>query len=257
MNKLEYMVALKHALAGLPPEVVNDMLSAYEMRFIEGASLGRSEEEIAQGLDSPQAVAARLQQLTRANEHVGQGNHGSAPAYSPAAAAKAGASGARLFFSFVGLSIFNLFMLLPAFLFAVMLFTSYVSSLGFLVAGSALTAASMANVNTITLDGARNAMHRHHIQIEDDESTVVRISNDGVQVDGEHIGGDTASTPHKLEKDIRVSIDHDDRVPSFWKGLGLILGGIFLFLLNLVVTKYSFLGLKQYAIMNYKILKNA
>lgn len=245
MNKLEYMSALRTALAGLPQEVINDMISAYEMRFIEGASLGRSEEEIVQGLDAPNVVAARLRQS-------GSQPVGSMPAAAAAAPAKTGGSAPRLFFSFVGLSIFNCFMLIPAFVFVMLLFASYVCSMSFMVAGSALTAASMANVNTITLNGARHAMYRHHIRIDDDESAVIRIGNSGVEVSASDNGGRS-----RIEKDIRLSIDDDGRAPSFWKGIALIAGGIFLFLLNLVVSKYSFLGLKRYAIMNYTILKNA
>lgn len=243
MNKLEYMSALRTALAGLPQEVINDMISAYEMRFIEGATLGRSETEVVQGLDAPEVVAARLRQP--APQPIG-----SAPQAGPAA--KTASSAPRLFFSFVGLSIFNCFMLIPAFVFVMLLFASYVCSMSFMVAGSALTAASMANVNTITLNGARHAMHRHHIRIDDDESAVIRIGNGGVEVSASDSGDKT-----RTDKDINVSIDDDGRAPSFWKGILLIGAGIFLFLLNLVVSKYSFLGLKRYAIMNYTILKNA
>ncbi len=247
MNKLEYLSALRTALAGLPQEVINDMISAYEMRFIEGASLGRSEEEIVQGLDAPNVVAARLHQA---------GNQQAATAPQPAAAATTtatpGSNASRMFFSFVGLSIFNCFMFFPALIFVILLFASWICSVSFMIGGSALTAASMANVNTVTLNGARHAFNRHQIRIEDGESAVIRIGDSGVQV-----SGSDSHDKKRAEKDIHLTIEDEGRAPSFWKGILLILGGIFLFLLNLVVTKYSFIGLKRYAIMNYTILKNA
>lgn len=297
MNKLEYISALKAALAGLPPEVINDMISAYEMRFIEGASIGRSEQEICAGLDQPEVVAARLRQLadaapaqTGASQDNGSATHtnhtnaGSA-AFAAQAKTKLPGSGPRLFFSWVGLSLFNCFMLFPAFVFVMLLFASYMSSFAFLVGGSALTAASMANVNMVTLDGAFKNMHRRHIKIEDEgEAVVIDTGKDGIHItdgkdaasaDGVHVGKDgvhivdgkdsvhvsggsvQVSSGGKVTDDIRLDLNKGERVPAFFSGIGIILGGILLFLLNLVITKYSFIGLKRYAMLNYTILKNA
>jgi uncharacterized membrane protein len=294
MNKLEYISALKAALAGLPPEVINDMISAYEMRFIEGASIGRSEEEICAGLDQPEVVAARLRQSAAApaQHSAGQDNgsthpanhaHAGSAAFAAQAKTKLPGSGPRLFFSWVGLSLFNCFMLFPAFMLVMLLFASYMSSFAFLVGGSALTAASMANVNMVTLDGAFKNMHSRHIKIEDEgEAVVIDTGKDGIHIgdgsdgkeavhvtkDGVHIvdgkdsvhvsgSGVKVSSGGKVTDDIRLDLNKGERVPAFFSGIGLILGGILLFLLNLVVTKYSYIGLKRYAIFNYTILKNA
>ena len=37
----------------------------------------------------------------------------------------------------------------------------------------------------------------------------------------------------------------------------MVLGGIVLFLLSLVVTKYTFIGIKRYVEMNFSLLKGS
>ncbi len=235
MNKADYLITLKNALAGLAPEVITDILNGYEMRFIEGASLGRSEQEIIQTLDLPQVVAARFL------DH----GHYAAPIKKPREAHIA--AGTR-FFSFLGLSFFNLFLIIPSIVFCALLFASYVSSLGFVIGGSAYTAASLAQVNQIVLNQGKSG--KGSASFTGDEQAVLNITPTGIivnedEVDTKHTSGihfGKRNTPFKA---------------SVWQGIGIALGGILLFLINLVVTKYSFMGVKRYIMLNYSILKGA
>ncbi len=233
MTKNEYLNNLKAELAGLNAEVVRDMVSAYEMRFIEGASLGKSEEEIIQTLEDPKLIAARL----KTNLHFQQFK-----------AEKSPRSFARLFFSFIGLGIFNFFMLIPTTVFASMLLASFVVSIGLTIGGSAVTAASFSGVGQVTINHHGHSKH-HNISVGDNDEIHVNGTNITVEED------EKLSTPDK--KVINFIINKEDRTPSAWKGITMMIFGILLFLMNLVITKYSALGLKRYAIMNYEILKNA
>jgi uncharacterized membrane protein len=50
-------------------------------------------------------------------------------------------------------------------------------------------------------------------------------------------------------------MDADSRTTQTLFGFGLVLGGIALFLLSLVVTRYTFVGIKRYIQMNFSLLK--
>jgi uncharacterized membrane protein len=240
MDKLEYLAALKSALAGLPPELITDMLNAYELRFIEGASLGRSEQEIVQGLDTPQAIATRL----KANMH-----------YTPPLKSKPPetSSASRKFFAIAGLGVFNFFMIFPSILFFVLLFASFTSSLAFVIGGSAFTAASLANVNQITLKTPKT-MNKN--------SSPTDAANESAA--GAAAGTTTAEDDFPFDdKELNEIASHirgkhgKQFEPSIEVGIGLIITGILLFLLNLVITKYTFIGIKRYLMLNYSIIKNA
>jgi hypothetical protein len=58
---------------------------------------------------------------------------------------------------------------------------------------------------------------------------------------------------------LRISTDMDaeSRTTQTLVGLGLVLGGIVLFLVSLVITRYSLIGLKRYFQMNRSLLKGS
>jgi uncharacterized membrane protein len=249
MTRLEYIAALKTALAGLPPELIQDMVNAYEMRFIEGASAGRSEEEIVAGLDTPPTVAARLRIALQSQPTPAAGEPiPAAAAASPAAGRPAGIPPTptrvgRMLATFLGLGMFNLFLVIPSIVFCSLLFASWVCSGAFILTGSAYTAASMSGINQITVDGpAARTLH-----LPRDMPAVVHMTSHGIHGDDDIVD---------IGKGVQVVIDEEDRVPSLMLGLGAIFGGIFLFLLNLVITKYSFLGIVRYLKWNLAILRN-
>ena len=117
MGKLEYLDALKRAMAGLPVEAQAKTLAYYEQRFVDGVAAGRSEEDIAKDLDDPKKIAMTL----RANTHMRAFEEKRNPA-----------NFVRLMVAVLGLAIFNLFMVVPAIVYASLLASLYACALALL-----------------------------------------------------------------------------------------------------------------------------
>ena len=261
MGKLEYLDALKRAMLGLPPELQARTLAWYEQRFVDGAAAGRPEADVARELDDPKKVALTL----RANSHM-----------AAFAAQKNPANLLRMGVSFLGLLIFNLFMAIPAAVVGSLLAALYVSALACYVGGIAITASGLAGANELVLDGPLR-----HVGIGDGKGTQgervrTRISIDdrGITIDdagGEPIGeagmdersGDTPRVVRGAERvagsSVRISTDMDEdaRMTQTVLGLGMVLGGIALFLVSIVVTRYAALGVKRYLQLNMSLLRGA
>ena len=275
MGKLEYLDALKRALTGLPPELQAKTLAYYEQRFVDGMALGRADTDIARELDDPKKIAMTL----RANAHLSSFEQKCSP-YKLA----------RLLVSALGLAIFNLFMVVPAIVYASLLATMYACALAFYVAGIAITASGLSGANELVLGGPL----RHFISSDDAAAsstarTKVRIDEEGVHIFEESIaeplpppanrsgavhestnesaadaGRDDAATAPVIkraeamaERGIRIStgMDAGARTTQTVIGLSMVVGAIILFLLSLVVTQYTIVGIKRYIDMNFSLLK--
>lgn len=261
MNKQAYLDALHKALAGLPPETVARTMADYEQRFIDGMVAGRGEQEIAEELGEPRKIAMSL----RASVHM--------DAYQQA---KTPASWARMAVSFIGLAVFNLFMVVPAMVFASLLTAVYTCAFVFYLSGIAITASGLAGTNELVLDGPL----REFVHFGDDErgaQTRVSIGQTGIEVfqerdgsrqddDGAEDGedGDETASGRIIEKAERVAngtvkisteLDNESRVTQTAFGMGMVILGILLCLLSLVVTKYTIAGIKRYIQMNFSLLK--
>jgi uncharacterized membrane protein len=258
MGKDDYLDALRKALAGLPPETVARTLAYYEQRFIDGLTVGRSESEVAAELDEPRKIAMTL----RANAHLSALEQRRKPF-----------SLLRMAGSFTGLAIFNLFMVVPAAVFSALLLTIYLCSFGFYVSGIAITASGLAGANEIILAGPLHKLVGLSNQRDDEhEHTQTRISigADGIHVDEESArpADNAGRRPSRSERifdsaeamadgSVRIAIDPEgsSRGAQTTLGMGMVLGGIALFLLSLVVTKYTAIGLRRYVHMNYTLLR--
>lgn len=60
MSRQAFIGRLRLGLAGLPPQVINDIAADYETHFDEGVAAGRSEAEIAAALGDPDRLAREL-----------------------------------------------------------------------------------------------------------------------------------------------------------------------------------------------------
>ena len=262
MGKLEYLDALKRAMIGLPPELQAKTLAYYEQRFIDGLAAGRSETDISKDLDDPKKIAMTL----RANSHLSAFEQKRNP-YNLA----------RLLVSALGLAIFNLFMVVPAIVYASLLTALYACALAFYVAGIAITASGLSGANELVLDGPL----RHFVISDDDASqsdtqTKVTIDDEGVRVFQEKIAdqspapaadspddADAAPVIKRAEAvaghGIRITtgMDAGSRTTQTFFGLSMVVGAILLFLLSLVVTKYTIVGIKRYIDMNFSLLKGS
>ena len=257
MGKLEYLDALKRAMIGLTPELQAKTLAYYEQRFIDGLAAGRSELDISSELDDPKKIAMTL----RASTHLSAFEQKRNPA-----------NLMRLLVSALGLAIFNLFMVVPAAVYASLLAAMYACALGFYVAGIAITASGLSGANELVLDGPLR-----HFVISDDAQesntqTRVTIGDTGVHVFQEkkpEPGAAPAQLPDEAEAPvirraeemaghgihISTGMDAGSRTTQTAFGLSMVVGAILLFLLSLVVTKYTIVGLKRYIEMNFSLLK--
>jgi len=264
MGKLEYLDALKRAMHGLPPETQAKTLAWYEQRFVDGMALGRSEASIAEELGDPRKVAVTLRASTHMDAFTAKKNP---------------ANALRLLVSSAGLIVFNLFMAIPAAVYAALLVTVYACALGFYVSGIAITASGLAGANELILN---NPLHRIE-RMEDgserrtttNSRTRVAIGEQGIHVyqedppgrgDAEAEAetddmGKSELVIRRAEKvadtgiQITTDLDKESRTTQTVFGLSMVCGGILLFLLSLVVTKYTFIGLKRYLRMNLSLLK--
>ncbi len=256
MGKDDYLDALRKAMAGLPPEAAARTLAYYEQRFIDGVTVGRSEAEVAAELDDPRKIAMTL----RANAHLSAFEQRKTPV-----------SLLRMAGSFAGLAIFNLFMVVPAAVFSALLLTIYLCSFAFYVSGIAITASGLAGANEIVLSGPlHNLVGLADRRSDRDERVETRISigADGIHVDEETARDDEGTSSSRSERifdsaeamadgSVRIAIDPEgsSRGAQTTLGMGMVLGGIALFLLSLVVTRYTAIGLRRYVHMNYSLLR--
>jgi uncharacterized membrane protein len=302
MGKLEYLDALKRAMLGLPPDIQAKTLAYYEQRFVDGIAAGRGEPDVARELDDPTKIAMTLRASAHLNAFAEKKNpanafaenknpakpfaenKNSANAFAEnknsanAFAEKANpANVLRVMVSAVGLAIFNLFMLVPALVYATLVLCLYISALTFYVAGIATTASGLAGANELVLDWPSR-----FVTIDDDgrgRQLRVNIGSNGIVVNEERPQvadplppEDKTDPDSRLERSralrsahaladstLRISTDMDaeSRTTQTLFGFGLVLGGIALFLLSLVVTRWSLVGLRRYVQMNRSLLKGS
>jgi uncharacterized membrane protein len=287
MGKLEYLEALKRAMLGLPPDVQARTLAYYEQRFVDGIAAGRGEPDVARELDDPTKIAMTLRASAHLNAFTEKKNPANefAEKKSPAnefAEKQNPANVLRVAVSAVGLAIFNLFMIVPAMVYSALLFALYVCALTFYLAGIATTASGLAGANELVLDWPSR-----FVTIDDDgrgRQMRIEIGSHGINVTQERpqiadplppVDSDAdADTDRSRRREhsravrgaealadstVRISteMDAESRTTQTLFGLGLVLGGIALFLLSLVITRYTFIGLKRYAQMNRSLLKGS
>ena len=143
MNRAQFLSGLRHGLAGLPTDEIDEIVSDYDAHFTEGIAAGRSEDSVAAALGHPARLARELRAeagLRRWEEKRSAGNLVAA------------------LFALLGLVAVDLIFLLPVlFVAAIVLFAFGVAALAVMVAGIALVASvlSWADFTTIT-----NAMAR-------------------------------------------------------------------------------------------------
>jgi len=275
MGKMEYLELLKRAMLGLPPEVQARTLGYYEQRFVDGANTGRSEQDVARELDDPNKIALTL----RASSYGAQpGVLAGAQASSHTGAEAAARPGPvlekrnpvgvlRVLVSGAGLAIFNLFMIVPAMVYSALLFALYVCALAFYLSGIAITASGLAGNSELLLD-----LPTRFVQIDDDpdrrqirvriDDTGIHVHEEGADAGNEDEGDGRGSRLRRGAEvvagnslHITTDMDADSRTTQTLFGFGMVLGGIALFLLSLVVTRFTAQGIKRYVQMNFSLLK--
>jgi hypothetical protein len=190
MGKLEFLDALKRAMTGLPPEAQAKTLAFYEQRFVDGVAAGRTEEAVAAEQDDPKKIAMTL----RANTHM-----------QAFAVKKNPANLVRMVVAALGLAIFNLFMVVPAMVYAALLAALYATGLAFYLAGTVITASGLSGSNEIRLDGPLRNIFAGSDYTDDGMLTKVNISDSGIQVfsepagDGKHASSQVTITSNAVK----------------------------------------------------------
>jgi uncharacterized membrane protein len=280
MGKLEYLELLKRAMLGLPPDVQAKTLGYYEQRFVDGINAGRSEQDVSQELDDPKKIAMTL----RANSYSAQfdsqaGAQAAAQAgpqfgaqFGPIAEKRSPATVLRVLVSGAGLAIFNLFMIVPAMVYSALLLSLYVAALAFYLGGIAITASGLAGNGDLLLDLPARYVNIDADDPEGKRQIRVQIDETGINVheEGASRSGTAGDEPGVRDNSrlrrgaevvagntlhITTDMDADSRTTQTLFGFGLVLGGIALFLLSLVVTRYTAIGIKRYVQMNFSLLK--
>lgn len=257
MGKQDYLDTLKRAMAGLPPDVVAKTLAYYEQRFIDGLAAGLSEAEISAGLDEPRKIAMTL----RANRHMNEFERSAPPR-----------NVLRQLFSLAALAIFNLFMVIPAAVYASLLASLYCIAFALYIGGVAVTASGLSGVNELVLDGPLHNWIRYDDDHDPDTDapmqTKLTIGDGSVQINEEAMpdaghGGDGKRVKllQRAEElgggslHIKADEDSDSRATQTAIGLAMVIGGILASLLSIVVTRYTVVGVKRYAAMNFSLLR--
>jgi len=265
MSKQQYLDALKQAMQGLPPETVAKTLAYYEQRFIDGLVAGKSEAEVYKELDEPRKIAMTL----RASAHLSSFQQKKTPT-----------NLVRVMVSFIGLAIFNLFMVIPALVYAAMLMAVYVSAFAFYIGGVALTASGLSGQNELSLEGPLHhvmALTHSRFDTQEEEAEAkswrVAINDMGIHVSkapdrDDEAGADTVQGTSRASRlfdraeavatgDVHITTDFDSgaRTTQTFIGFGLILAGIGLCLISIVLTRYTVIGLRRYAAMNMSLLR--
>jgi len=280
MGKLEYLDALKRALMGLPPETQARTLAWYEQRFVDGSAVGRREQDVSLELGDPRQVALTL----RTSAHLAALKDAKPP-FNPV----------RAILSVIGLLVFNLFMLIPAAVFASLLLSLFMSAFGVYVGGIAITASGLAGSSELVLSAPLTRLVVGDDGEPADSQTTISIGPKGIHVNdepaieldtgsgsasgsesesGSEAGSEAGSESRAesraesrsrvvrgaeavAERRIQISTDMDpgSRTTQVLFGCLLILGGIALFLVSLVVSKYTLSGIRRYVHMNMSLLK--
>ena len=274
MGKLEYLDALKRAMLGLTPEVQARTLAYYEQRFVDAANLGRSEEEAARELDDPKKIAMTLRASTHFDALTADADaNANAKGSGDKPQKKAPANLPRTIVSAAGLAIFNLFMIVPAIVYSALLFALYVCALAFYVGGIMTTASGLAGTNELVLDWPARYMTVDP-DSRGERQTRITIGAGDIQVTQDSPRGAEDATSAEegssrrarsrvlrgaeafTDGSLRISteMDAESRTTQTAVGLGMVIGGIALFLVSLVVTRFTLVGLKRYFQMNRSLL---
>jgi uncharacterized membrane protein len=259
VSKLEFIAALKRAMDGLPIDAQAKTLAYYEQRFVDGAAAGLPEDEIAADLGDPRKIAISLRASTHA-EALQQQPLRSGPG-----------SAVRILFSAIGLAIFNLFMIVPGAVYASLVAALYACTLAFYGSGVVIAASGVAGANEITLDAPlRHIIVDDEVVVDGRSPTRIVIDDSGIKVsevpgydkdedaDDEDTAGRVIDRAEQVAiEGIQISTEMDDasRTKLVLVGVGLVLLGVGLALMSIVVTRWTFIGLKRYVQMNVSLLR--
>lgn len=243
-TQFDYLQTLQRVLAGLPEDLTARAIAESRQKFADGMVAGLSESEIAGKLDSPEKIADDLRKEATLR-------------FMPPT--KTPVHYIRWFCSALGLLLVNCFLLVPAMVYAGMMFALYIGSIVVWVIGIAVTSSSLAGVTELVVDGPIRHVIMHKYADEDSDGIHGRLN---LQINADGIRLTPESGPHDDAVGHGTVViggnrmDVDSRETGTLKGLGLILGGIAMVLLSMVMTRFTWIGLRAWFRMNFNVLRN-
>jgi uncharacterized membrane protein len=252
MNKTEYMNTLKQELTGLPTEVIEETLQAYERKFAVGYEAGSTEAEVAAKLPNPRLIAAQ-QRANARFKHLKQ-NFQLGNLFG-------------LFIAMIGLMVFNFFMIVPAILYGAFLFVTYALSLCTYGLGVGIIAASLSGTPELqfNLPGHHyrvtgHEMHyghgRHSGNVSVDISERgITVNEDGKTISGSNMIAENTSFASEGKHQSTMTIKNRMGAPHLFLGVGILFVGTCLLLLCLFMTRLSFIGFRKYLFWNLSLLR--
>lgn len=252
MNKTEYLNLLQHEMQDLAVATQEQLLRETQEKFRQGEANGKTEAEICEQIPHPRVVAAQARASARfqtLKKDFSLGNF------------------FGLLISLIGLMIFNLLMIVPAFAYSILLFASYLGSLAVWGAGVGVLAASMSGVPEVQFKGGPHHVHtrNHHgydVQHFGARNVRVDVSENGIVIDKEGarqaieaIAEDVDSAMHFDHQQSTITIKNQMRGAHFFLGAALLGLGTILLLLCLMMTRLTFVGFKKYLLWNLSVLR--
>lgn len=250
MNKTEYMNTLQQELQGLPNVLVTETIAYYEKQFADGVAAGKTETEITEKLANPRLVAAQKRANQRFQHLKNDFSIGNI---------------FTLFVAMIGVVMFNLFMLIPAFIYGAFLFVAYLGSLLTYGAGIVVFAASVSGVSQMEfkLPHHHQRIHGSHLYSQSQHrsgSVSINLTEKGVEIDKDihRAGGDIANAVENSVQEQSpntLSIKNKMQGKHSVYGLGLLLLGTALLLLCIWMTRLTVVGFGRYFMWNLSLIR--
>lgn len=255
MNKTEYLNLLQHEMQDLNATTQERLLRETLAKFEQAQANGQTESELCEKLAHPRVVAAQARAGARFQS------------------LKKDFSVGNLFgflIALIGLMIFNLLMIIPAFIYSMFLFGSYIGSLAVWVAGVGVLAASMSGVPEVQFKGGPFHSHdrNHHgydIKHFGARNVRVDIGEHGITIDKdgaqqiaetvEKVVDHSENAMHFDHQQSTITIKNHMHSGHFFFGAALLMLGTGLLLLCLMMTRLTLLGFKKYLLWNLSVLR--
>lgn len=252
MNKTEYLNLLQHEMQDLTQITQERLMQETQATFEAGLADGKSEAEVCEKLPHPRVLAAqarasaRFQNLKR---DFSVGNF------------------FGLMIALIGLMIFNLLMIIPAFAYGIFLFATYIGSLAVWMAGVGVLAASMSGVPEVQFKAGpfhSHAQNHHGYDVKHFGARDVRvdIGENGITIDKEGarqtietIVNHSENAMHFDHQQSTITIKNQMHGRHFFFGFALLALGTGLLLLCLMMTRLTFVGFKKYLLWNLSVLR--
>ena len=270
MNKNDYLAALTRALADLPEDTTASVIADYARRFDAAVASGQSEEEVARNMPDPGTVAGTWWSTARGTSNQSRFDVAAYTSSLPPMLARpavqrpaqperpTGSGFARVLSTSIGLAFLNLFMLIPAIVYAAIMFAALLVTFavyggGIVVASSGLAGVDSVLVRKPLVRVITGDSSRHGIDMV--QAKKISIDAGSLRVDDVDEAGDSNARSGHSKLDFMIGSNDDSRALRTVKGASATLASILALLLWLTIVRYSFIALRHYVRLNISALR--